>query len=130
MGTRFLLDTNVVIYFLKNSLPENAKSFLIAALADEQATISLITQIELLAFPAITSSEEKEIVDFIRFFNAIWIDEAIVTETIMIKRKNKLKLPEAIIAATALVSNLELITSTIDDFKKVESLQIINPLTF
>jgi hypothetical protein len=129
MATRFLLDTNVAIYLLKNSLPENANSFLIAALAGEQATISFITHIELLAYPTITSFEEKEIVEFIDYFTALWIDEAIVSETITIRRKTKLKLPDAIIAATAVVSNLELITANIHDFRRVEGLKIINPFT-
>ena len=124
MATRFLLDTNVAIYFLKNSLPENARSFLVAALADGQTTISFITQIELLAFPTISLQEEIAIVDFIEFFSPVGIDEAIVSECISIRRKTKLKLPDAIIAATALIYKLELITSNLNDFKKVEDLKI------
>ena len=95
-----------------------------AALADGQTTISFITQIELLAFPTISLQEEIAIVDFIEFFSPVGIDEAIVSECISIRRKTKLKLPDAIIAATALIYKLELITSNLNDFKKVEDLKI------
>lgn len=129
MGARFLLDTNAAIYYLKNSLPEKGKSFLQSALSGKQIAMSFVSEIEMLPYSDITSSEEIAANNLILWVNVLWIDEAIISRTIAIKRKTKLKLPDAIIAATALVSNLELITSNIDDFRKVEGLEITNPLT-
>lgn len=39
----------------------------------------------------------------------------------------KIKLPDAIIAATALANNKILVTRNVDDFMKVKSLEIFNP---
>lgn len=47
--------------------------------------------------------------------------------TIAIREIYKIKLPDAIITATALVYNLTLITRNISDFQNIESLKIINP---
>ncbi len=129
MGKKYLLDTNVVIYFLKNSLPENGKSFLLTAIPANEVEISFITKIELLAYPSITPEEEMAAQTFLSFFNIITIDASIINKTIAIRKEVKIKLPDAIIAATALVNNLQLLSSNLQDFSKVEDLTIINPLT-
>ncbi len=129
MGKKYLLDTNVAIYFLKNSLPENGKSFLLTAIPANEVEISFITKIELLAYPSITPEEEMAAQTFLSFFNIITIDASIINKTIAIRKEVKIKLPDAIIAATALVNNLQLLSSNLQDFSKVEDLTIINPLT-
>ncbi len=129
MEKKFLLDTNVAVYFLKNSLPENGKSFLLSAIPANKVEISFITKIELLAYPSITSAEETAAQTFLSFFNIITIDASIVDKTITIRKEAKIKLPDAIIAATALVNNLHLLSSNVHNFSKVEDLTIINPLT-
>lgn len=48
-------------------------------------------------------------------------------QTILIRRQYKIKLPDAIIAATALVHNLILVTRNTSDFKNIPELQLINP---
>ena len=54
------------------------------------------------------------------------LSDDIADKCIMLRKANKFKLPDAIIAATALVNNLTLITRNIDDFKNINELQIIN----
>ncbi len=46
---------------------------------------------------------------------------------LQLKTKRKIKLADAVIAATALLNNLILATRNVDDFKEVKELQIINP---
>lgn len=129
MGKRFLLDTNAAIYFLKNSLPENGRSFLLTALCADEVDISFITKIELLAYHSITPREETAAQIFLSYFNSIKIDTSIIDKPITIKKEAKIKLPDAIIAATALVNNLKLLSSNVQDFSKVKDL-IINPLLY
>ena len=40
-----------------------------------------------------------------------------------------IKLPDAIIAATALVYDLTLISRNVSDFKNIEGLKVLNPFT-
>jgi predicted nucleic acid-binding protein len=53
----------------------------------------------------------------------------VVDVSIDIRKKNKTKLPDAIIAATALVYDLVLISRNVSDFKNIEGLQLVDPYT-
>ena len=56
------------------------------------------------------------------------INEFIVNKVIQIRRIKKIKLPDAIIAATASINQFDLVTCNIEDFKLVEThITIINP---
>lgn len=55
------------------------------------------------------------------------INEDVVKKTIDIKRKHKIKLPDAVIAATAITYNLILVTRNTKDFDKIENLKLVNP---
>jgi predicted nucleic acid-binding protein len=54
------------------------------------------------------------------------LDNATADKSIEIRKAHKIKLPDAIIAATALIHNLILITRNISDFKNIEGLRVIN----
>ena len=51
----------------------------------------------------------------------------IVAKTIQLRQKQKIKLPDAVIAATALVDGLKLISRNTKDFKNIKGLEIVNP---
>jgi predicted nucleic acid-binding protein len=55
------------------------------------------------------------------------LDEDIKQETVSIRKNYRLKLPDAIIAASAQVNDLVLLTRNVDDFKNIKGLKIINP---
>lgn len=55
-----------------------------------------------------------------------WLLPTIVAQCIAIRRSHKVKTPDAIIAATAIVHNFTLITSD-TDFKNIHGLQVIDP---
>jgi predicted nucleic acid-binding protein len=70
-----------------------------------------ITKLELLGFPAITEREEKDILNFLKKLPLLAMTETIESETIKIRRNTKLKLPDAIIAATAIVIGAEVVST-------------------
>lgn len=85
---------------------------------------------EALGFQFKKSSEERTIRMICSQFEIIHLDHNIIEKVIAIKQKKKIKLPDAIIAATAIHLKLDLITANTDDFKNIDvSLCIINPLT-
>lgn len=57
----------------------------------------------------------------------IQLDAAIITETINVRKKYRLKIADAIIAATALTRNRTLVADNDNDFSRVPSLKYINP---
>lgn len=108
-GTKLLLDTNFVIGLLKGNeavqsvLPDYPISL-------QDCSCSFITRIELLGFPAITDAETKSIEKLLSAMNYVPMSQAIEDATIQIRREHSLKTPDAIIAATAIVNDLELLT--------------------
>lgn len=89
--------------------------------------ISIITKIELLGwnFP---NSEKKEInQEFVECSTVFPLDNEVVEKTIELRRNYKIKLPDAIIAATAIIFNFTLISRNDKDFENIEKLKYINP---
>jgi len=125
VGTRYILDTNVILDFMGKNFSENIQNT-IAEIIDEEINISLITKIELLGF----SSVEQNLEDFVSCANVLALNDEIVNKTIELRRKHKKKLPDIIIASTAIVHNLTLATRNITDFKNIENLSIWNPWDF
>ena len=93
---------------------------------NEIPNISVISKIELLGFNT-TNSDFVLLTDFVEDSNVFDLSSEVVLETINIRKEFKIKLPDSIIAATALVNNLTLITRNTSDFKKISNLKLINP---
>ena len=69
--------------------------------------------------------ESEALSSFISNSDIFDLEENIILETIQIRKKHNIKLPDAIIAATCLVNNFSLITNNIKDFDKIRHLQIV-----
>jgi predicted nucleic acid-binding protein len=120
----YLLDTNTVIDFFNAKLPEKAKKILIAI---DEPKISIITSIELFGSSKIPAEEKLLIERFVKVAKVYDnLNLEIVNQTIDIRQKNKIPLPDAIIAATALVHNLTLISRNVSDFKSITNLQVMD----
>lgn len=124
----YILDTNSIIYFLQgykelDSIFNNIRERKVIPL------ISVITKIELLSFPDITSKEEIQIKELLNNFDIVELEEEIIEETVKIRRKFHLKIPDAIIAASTLLNKGILITRNEREFRKIKELKIINPFS-
>lgn len=122
---QYLIDTNCVIDYLGNKFPSTGMAFM-NNIIDAVPNISVITKIELLGFNT-TEEHYQTLTDFINDSVVLDLVSSVIDKTIEIRKASKTKLPDAIIAATALASNLVLITRNIPDFKNIGSLRIINP---
>lgn len=125
MGKRYLIDTNVVIAYLDSKLPGPAMKFM-HGIIDEIPNISVITKIELLRFNA-DDSINKVLNDFVNESVILGLIDDIVDKTISICKEKRIKLPDGIIAATALNFDLTLLTRNISDFKNISGLKSLNP---
>lgn len=107
---RFLLDTNTVIFLTTrgNVIPSGLEK----ELNEADLFISVISEIELFSKPALPSNEEKILRAFLSDrVPIIELTSAIKRETITLRRNAKLKLPDCIIAATAIVQDAVLLTA-------------------
>ena len=119
-----LVDTNILIYLSKKQLAFNK----VASPADK-LFISVITYMEVLGYP-FTDIQEKNVVEEIcKNIPVIGLDQNIVDKVILIRQTHKIKLPDAIILATALVNQFDLITANVSDFSNIDNnLKILNPV--
>ncbi len=102
MGTTYLLDTNTAIYILNYTLPPMASDFLKAALNENGSHISVITKIELLGWQTGVLKQLQDVTDFVQDSQILPLSDSVVDKTIEMRRNFKIKLPDAIIAATAI----------------------------
>ena len=108
-GSEFLLDTNIVIGLLKGHAPAVTLAEA-AGLSLDRAAVSQITRMELLGYPNITDAEDQGIRAFLAACRVCLLDERIEAEAIHLRRSGAFKLPDAIIAATAITGGLRLLT--------------------
>ncbi|MFP4100178.1 type II toxin-antitoxin system VapC family toxin [Coleofasciculus sp.] len=100
-----LLDTNVVLYFLGGRLTN--------PLPSGQYFVSVITEIELLSYPSLSSDEEVRIRDFLAKITVVELESSIKDLAITFRKQYRLRLPDAIIAATAQVLKATLFTNDV-----------------
>ena len=122
---RYLIDTNAVSDYLSASLPVKGIAFMDTAI-DAVPNISIITQIELLCWKTDLLTE-RNVQSFNNDSTILDITQDVISRCVLIRRSKKIKLPDAIIAATSLVYNLILISRNTSDFKKIDGLQVIDP---
>lgn len=124
MNGNIVLDTNILIYLSKKQLD-------LEQLFQENArySISVITKIELLGYP-FKSEEELNIINgIINALNEIPLSDEVVQLTISLRKRYKIKIPDAIVYASAQALNGSLYTNNLADFVKInESVELYNPI--
>ncbi len=123
MGKKYLIDTNTAIDYFGKLLPGH----IVIAINSAATQISVVTRIELLCWSNLTPDEISMLKTFINSCIVHNLSEQIILKTIEIRKNLRLKLPDAIIAATSLVHDLSLLTRNVTDFNKVPGLNVINP---
>ena len=110
-----LLDTNILIYYF-NGLIDDEK---IDSLLKDSFNISIITKIEFLSWSKLNDDVEldKKAKAFVSYATLFDLDDSIAQTTIKLRRRFKTKTPDAIIAATALVNNMSVVTNNRSDFE-------------
>ncbi len=110
-----LLDTNILIYYF-NGLVDDEK---IEDLLQNSFNISVITKIEFLSWSKLNEDEDldKKARAFVSYATLFDLDEAVAQKTITLRRNFKTKTPDAIIAATALVNDMYVVTNNTSDFE-------------
>ena len=129
MDKQYLIDSNVVIQFIKGELPGSAVS-LVKTELKRGAFSSIITEIEVLGWKSPENSTEMSAAK--TFFSGVTIlglARSVAEIAIQIRIDYTIKLPDAIIAATAILHDLTLISRNDRDFRKINGLKYLNPFT-
>lgn len=128
MGKKYLIDTNILIYYTCGFIPQNMTEKLDEIL-ESSFYISIITKIEYLGWKKFNEEQFEIAVKFIEGANLLMLDDDIIDKTIHLRRSHSIKLPDAVIAATCLANNFTLVSRNSVDFKLVSNLSLFNPFS-
>ena len=117
-GNSLLIDTNIALYLL------NGDETIAELLKGIDVYISFISELELLGFQDLRQEERPLIDEFLSNCIIVELNQSIKQLTIELKRNYKIKLPDAIIAATSKYMNIPLISAD-KGFEKISELQFI-----
>jgi len=123
--TEYLIDTNILIYHTKGF--QAVSGFINDVVTQRAFNISILTKIDFLGWEKHTREGFQKCEQLVKLANIYPVDEDIAEQAIGLRRRVKIKLADAVIAATALVNNLKLATRNMEDYKAVKELEIFNP---
>lgn len=124
--TDCLVDTNILIYHTQGS--PRTIDFIAELISRRSFTISILTEIEFLGWDKHTPEGFEKCKKLINAAHIYPLDDAVASRAIELKRKVRIKLADAVIAATAVEHGLRLATRNIDDFRAVEGIEVFDPL--
>jgi hypothetical protein len=127
---RWLLDTNVWID--SHAGRADACRVFVKARAAANAWIgfSAMTALEVLGYSGLTVADDQALRKMLGEFQQVTVESAVIEEAIRIRKAHRLKSPDAVIAATALLQQAELVTRNTADFKRVSGLSVLDTQSF
>ena len=119
-----LLDTNILIY-----MAQPGGEALQAQMVSTSPAASLIARVEALGFQSITAGERERMDKVFAWVEVLPVDDAVADAAILLRQARRMKLGDALIAATALVHSRTLVTRNTRDFEWIAGLSLLNPLS-
>ena len=127
MAKGYLIDTNIFTKYTQEELSEKGNELVDGILNSFNCQISVITRMELLSWN--TDQETINLIEeFIGISKEFGLTEEIISKTAAMRRNIKIKLPDAVIATTAILNDLILISDNDKDFAKIPHLRYVNPI--
>lgn len=117
-----LLDSNIIIYAGQPQYPQ-LREFI----AERSPVVSALSYLEVLGYHQLTEPRRYYFEAFFQTAEVLPISEAVLMQAVALRQQRRMTLGDAIIAGTALVHNLTLVTRNIDDFLWIATLNILNP---
>lgn len=121
-----ILDSNIVIYAFE---PKYLESSLENFLQQGDFSVSNVTRLEVMGYWRISDAEFERFALFFDATHVIAISPEIIDRAIRLRRQRSMGLADTIIAASALIHRLPLVTHNTRDFQWIAELELIDPLT-
>lgn len=125
MATTALIDSSALILYFNDAVSTESLSLIKQAIEEGTAALSVITRAEVLAWPSHTPASIEAALAGMVGFEQLGVDAATADEAARIRRAHNIKLPDALIAATATLRGLPVVTANFSDFERVDGLKVI-----
>jgi hypothetical protein len=119
-----LLDSNILIYSGEAQFAPR----LFPYVTDSGNFISTISIVETLGYHKITPAQTLYFESLFKILNSIPVDDAVIQRAVQLRQIKKISLGDSLIAATALVHEVELVTRNTTDFMGISGLTVVNPI--
>jgi hypothetical protein len=117
-----LLDSNIVI-----AIASSDDAAVNGLVLEGTYSVSVITRIEVLGYHLLTEEDKTDLMEFLAGARELALDDAVAQTAVRLRQQRRMGLGDSIIAATALVHGLPLVTRNTEDFKHLENLKLVNP---
>jgi toxin FitB len=117
-----LLDSNIVIYAAQ---PEHGH--IRRLIAERLPMVSSISYVEVFGYHRLSELERRFFGVFFSEARVLPLTQPVLDQAVRLRQRRKVKLGDAIIAGTALVHGLPLLTRNSDDFSWISGLTVVNP---
>jgi len=117
-----LVDSNILIYAAQL---EHAQ--LRQFIADHAPAVSAVSYVEVLGYHQLDDEEQQYLEEFFRLAQVLPLSQAVLGQAVALRQQRKMSLGDALVAGTALVYGLTLVTRNIEDFHWIQGLSLLNP---
>ena len=119
-----LIDSNIIIYAARLEHGE-LRRFIV----EHAPAVSAVSYVEVLGYHCLTREEREYFEEFFDAAHVLELSQAILDQAVELRQSRKMTLGDALIAGTALVHHLTLVTRNTEDFAWIENLQLLNPFS-
>ncbi|GAB3497067.1 hypothetical protein GCM10027341_16830 [Spirosoma knui] len=117
-----IVDSNIITYSIQ---PDYTRLLNYLVNKIDEIHVSSITKLEVLGFYKLDDSEKSQFRQFFDLITVLPISHEVITEAIRLRQQRKRSLADSIIAATALLYSLPVLTHNVADFADIDDLQLI-----
>jgi len=117
-----LIDSNIIIYASKPGY-----EFLHPLMGQADLAVSVISYVETLGYHQLTEPEKRFLTEFFENVNLSPLSDPVLQRAVSLRQTRKMKLGDSLIAATALVAAVTLVTRNTQDFDWIPGLTLLDP---
>jgi toxin FitB len=96
-------------------------------IADHAPAVSAVSYVEVLGYHHLDAEERQYLEEFFRLAQVFPLSQAVLDQAVALRQQRKMSLGDALVAGTALVHELTLVTRNIEDFRWIQGLTLVNP---